>query len=116
MKQKNLILMVVAVGCGSPRQWRALFASQREADVRPAHGQPPNDIAHSLGFAAIGLEKFQARRRRVEKIADFDRGSVTEGSWLWRRLLTSINRDAPRVWFVGVARGHRQRSRSTNRG
>ena len=79
-----------------PGDRRALFAGERERDVRPAHRQTAHDLADVLAFGAVALEEFQPRRRRVEQIAHLDPRAVAERGGLHVRLVAAVDRDASR--------------------
>ena len=61
-----------------PGDRRAFLAGQREGDVGPRHREPAHHLADRFGLGAVGLEKFQPRRRRVKQIADLDAGALAE--------------------------------------
>ncbi len=68
-----------AAGAGQrrgPGNRRAFLAGQREGDIRPRHRKAPHHLADRFGLGAVGLEKFQPRRRGVEEIADLDAGAL----------------------------------------
>src|ERR1700739_1252969 len=50
----------------------ALLPAPREGNVGPRHCETPHHLADRLRLGAVGLEKFQPRRRRVKQIADLD--------------------------------------------
>ena len=100
-----------------PGHRRALLAGEREGDVRPAHGEPAHHLAHGLGFAAVALEEFQPRRRRVEQVARPRRGCLpTSAAGLIVGLRAGIDGDRPGVRLAGVARRDRQPRHRADRG
>ena len=92
------------VGGGAPGDRRTLLTGEREGDVRPAHRQSPHDLAHGFGFAAVGLQELQPRRRGVKQIAHLDRGAVAERGGLGLALLAGIDFQRPGVRLVLVPR------------
>src|SRR5665647_2713426 len=97
----------LVIGCG-PGDGRALLAGQRERNIRPAHGEAPHHLAHGLRLAAVGLEEFQPRRRRVKKIAHLDAGALAQRRRLHVRFLAGIDGDRPCMRLSFMARGDRQ--------
>ncbi len=79
-----------------PGDGRALLAREREGDIGPAHGKTAHDIAHGLGFGAVGLEEFQPRRRGVEQVAHLDPGALAERRRHRSALGAAFDRQAPR--------------------
>ena len=80
-----------------PSDGRALLAGQREGDVRPRHCEPAHHLADGFGLGAVGLEKFQARRRRIKEIADFDAGALRQCRRHDRRFHAGFDRQRPGV-------------------
>ena len=62
----------------SPSDGRALLAGQREGDVRPRHCEAAHHLADGFGLGAVGLEKFQARRRGKRLAAKAQRANPQE--------------------------------------
>ena len=62
----------------SPGHRRAFLAGQCEGDIGPRHRQSPHHFADRFGFGAVGLEKFQPRRRCIKEIADLDAGALRQ--------------------------------------
>ncbi len=99
----------------APGHRRPLLAGEREGNVRPAHRQPPHHLAHGFGLAAVGLQKFQPRRRGIEQIADLDGRSLPQRGRLHLRFFAGIDGDAPGMRLVGVSRRDGQPRRRADR-
>ena len=87
---------------------RALFAGERESDIRPAHGEPAHHLAHGFGLGAVELEEFQPRRRRVEQVAHLDAGAVAQRRGLDLGFRAGIDLDRPGMGLAGMPRRDRQ--------
>ncbi len=90
---------------GGPGDRRALLARKREGDVGPAHRQPAHHLANRLAFAAVALEEFEPRRRRVEQVAHLDARAFAERAGFDLRFAPGVDRDRPAVRLAGVPRG-----------
>ena len=99
-----------------PGDGRAFFAGQREGDVRPRHREPAHHLADRFGLGAVGLEKFQARRRRIKQIADLDAGALRKCRRHDVRFLAAFDRQRPGVRLAGVARGDAELGNRADRG
>ena len=99
-----------------PGDGRALLAREREGDVGPAHRQPPHHLADRLALAAVALEEFQPRRRRVEEVAHLDAGAVAERGGLDVGFVAAVDRDRAGVRLARVARGDGEPRHRADRG
>ena len=95
---------------------RALFAGEREGDIRPAHGEPAHHLAHRFGLGAVELEELQPRRRGVEEIAHLDAGALPERGGLERGLRAGVDFDRPGMRLALVARRDREPRHRADRG
>ena len=102
--------------CRGPGRGHALLASEREGDVGPAHGETTHDLADRFAFGAVGLEKFQPRRRRVEQVAHLDTRAFAERGGLDLGFVAGVDRDAPGMRLAPVAGGDRQPCDRADRG
>ena len=100
---------------GRPGHRRALFAREREGHVGPAHREPAHHVADRLGLGAVGLEKLEPRRRRVEQVADFDARALAQRGGLGLRFLAAVDLDRPGVRLAGVPRRDRKPRHRTDR-
>ena len=91
--------------CRGPGDGAAFLAGQREGDLGPRHGQPPHHFADRFGLGAVGLEKFQPRRRRIKEIADLDARTLRQRRRRDRRFRPAFHRQRPGMRLAGVAGG-----------
>jgi hypothetical protein len=87
-----------------PRHRCALLAGEREGNVGPAHGEATHHVAHRFALGAIGLEKFQARRRGIEEVTHLDARALAERRRLHLGFDAALDRDGPGMRLGGVAR------------
>ncbi len=93
-------------GCAGQRRRpgdrRTLLAREREGDVGPAHRQTAHRLADRLALAAVALEKFEPRRRRIEQVAHLDARAFALRRRLDLALAAAVDRDRPAVRRAGV--------------
>ena len=101
---------------GGPGHRRAFLAGQREGDVGPRHRKAPHHFADRFGLGAVGLEKFQPRRRRIKEIADLDAGALRQRRRHDLRFLAAFDRQRPGMRLAGVAGGDAELRHRADRG
>ena len=102
--------------CRRPAHRSALLAREGERHIRSAHGQATYHVADRFAFAAVALEKLEARRRRVEQVAHLDARAAAESAGLELRFLACVDRDRPGVRLSGVPRGDGETRDRADRG
>src|SRR5919204_545045 len=85
---------------------RALLACEREGDIGSAHRQPAHRLADRLALAAVALEKFEPRRRRIKKVAHLDPRAFALRRRLDLALAAGVDRDRPAMRRAGVPGRH----------
>ena len=102
--------------CRRPAYRSALLAREGEGDVGSAHGQAAYHVADRFAFAAVALEKLEARRCCVEQVAHLDARAAAESAGLDLRFLAGVDRDRPGVRLAGVPRGDGETRDRADRG
>ena len=101
---------------GGPGHRRALLAREREGDVGPRHGEAPDDLADGFRLGAVGLQKLQARRRRIEEVANLDAGAVGQRRRHDLGFLAALDAQRPGVRLARMPRRDRQPCNRADRG
>jgi hypothetical protein len=90
---------------GGEREHHAAFIGQGEADIGTGHGEPLYGVDDGERFGAGRFEKFEPRRRGVEKVAHLDARTGLAGGKKAGRLgagkRACIDRDGMRVRGFG---------------
>ena len=92
------------------RQFENLAFTLRQGKGDPGmrHGQTPHGVNRMVALGLRGLEKLEARRRRIEKIANLDPGARRMGRRLRPRDRSAFDVDFPGAVGVGRAAGNGQ--------
>jgi len=86
----------------TPARLKFLKTDRTEAEANSREVVRRHRVARPICLhAAVGLEKFQPRRRCVKEIADLDPGALRQRGRHDRRFLAAFDRERPRMRLSG---------------
>ena len=95
-------------GFGGHRKILSPVICQAERDTGMRHGKAFERVAHSHHFGALGFQKFQARRRCIKQVSDFNARAACAGRWTHIARHAAGHRQSAGLGCIGRARcdGH----------